>query len=290
MHRNKLIMMFAAAVLVAQVRTKAQSFVDYSTIGTNYSQDFNSLPYTSNVAVSAANPVTINSQVYTFNNTGLEFAAPIDGSGTTNTSTGGLGLLLTMPGWYGAGTVTTRYSAQEGSATQGGITSFGGLTSTNRALGLMSANGSGITTFGVKLVNDTGVDLTSINLSFTGELWRQATAKTINFGYLLTNTTASLPLSGTTGLGAISFAGGSAGPVDGTLAGNETNITFSAQSLSSAWHNGDALWLTWQTATAAGSSQGIAIDNLSFSAVPEPSTLVLVGSGLMGLLVLRRRK
>ena len=73
------------------------------------------------------------------------------------------------------------------------------------------------------------------------------------------------------------------------MAANETNINLSAVSISD-WGNNQALWLTWQTATAAGSSQGIAIDNLSFSAVPEPSTVTMVGLGLLGMLSLRRRR
>ena len=265
----------------------AQSFVDYT--GGIYNQTFDSLPFSNNVSVSEANPVTVSGQTYFFNNGSLDFAAAIDSTGPTNSSTGGLGLSGTMSGWYGSGAITTRVGAQLGDQTQGGIISFGGLASGNRALGLESANGSGITTFALKLVNDTGSSISAINLSFVGELWRQATAKTINFGYVVANTSASLPTSGSTSLGSISCTGGSAGPVDGTLGVNQTNINLTAASISN-WGDNQALWLTWQTATAAGSSQGIAIDNLSFSAVPEPSTLALVGLGVLGMLSLRRRQ
>jgi PEP-CTERM motif len=280
-----LFVLAGAVGLLAQA-ARAQSFVDYT--GGSYNQNFDSLPFSNNVSVSEANPVTISGQTYFFNNASLDFAAAIDGTGPTNSSTGGLGLSSTMSGWYGSGSVTTRVGAQPGDQTQGGIISFGGLTSSNRALGLQSANGSGITTFGLKLVNDTGSSISSINLSFVGELWRQATAKTINFGYVVTGTGASIPTNGATNLGSISFATGTTGPVDGALSANETNINLNAVSISN-WGTNQALWLTWQTATAAGSSQGIAIDNLSFSAVPEPSTWMLVGTGLCGMLLLRPR-
>ena len=289
MRKHSRFALAVAFVLLAQAQAQAQSFVNYT--GGSYNQNFDSLPFSNNVSVSEANPVTINGQTYFFNNASLDFATAIDGTGPTNSSSGGLGLFNTMSGWYGSGTVTTRVGAQPGDQTQGGIISFGGLTSGNRALGLQSANGSGITIFGLKLVNDTGSGISAINLSFVGELWRQATAKTINFAYVVTNMAASIPTSGATPLGSISFTGGTAGPVDGTLAINETNINLNAVSISD-WGSNQALWLTWQTATAAGSSQGIAIDNLSFSAVsvPEPSTLTMVGLGMLGILSLRRRR
>ena len=101
--------------LLAQAGARAQSFVDYT--GGSYNQNFDSLPFSNNVSVSEANPVTISAQTYFFNNASLDFAAAIDGTGPTNASTGGLGLSATMSGWYGSGTVTTRVGAQPGDQT-----------------------------------------------------------------------------------------------------------------------------------------------------------------------------
>jgi hypothetical protein len=76
--------------------------------------------------------------------------------------------------------------------------------------------------------------------------------------------------------------------VDGTAAINQTNINLNAVAISN-WGPDQALWLTWQIASSTGGGQGLAIDNLSFSAVPEPSTVALVGLGVLGMLSFRRR-
>jgi len=58
-------------------------------------------------------------------------------------------------------------------------------------------------------------------------------------------------------------AGGVA--VDGTLAVNQANLGIVNQTITN-WPPGAALWLTWVMADPTGRAQGLAIDNLSFSA------------------------
>ena len=53
--------------------------------------------------------------------------------------------------------------------------------------------------------------------------------------------------------------------VDGTSSANQTNIAVSSQPITN-WPPGAALWLVWEMADPAGKAQGLAIDNLSFSA------------------------
>jgi hypothetical protein len=197
-----------------------------------------------------------------------------------------------MPGWYGSASTLIQYGSQNGSMTKGGIISFGALTnSTSRSLGMLGTSTSGIPTFGLQIYNDTGSTISSINLSFLGELWHQQTAQNpITFGYAVTALTNGIP-TGATSLGTFgaNFATGSSGAVNGDLAANQTNINLSAVSIAN-WAPGQALWLTWTMSNSSGGEQGYAIDNLSFSAVPEPSSLVLVICGLGGLLAIRRRR
>jgi hypothetical protein len=58
--------------------------------------------------------------------------------------------------------------------------------------------------------------------------------------------------------------------VDGTLASNQTNLAIVNQSITN-WPPGAALWLLWVMADPTGKAQGLAIDNLSFSASAQVS-------------------
>jgi hypothetical protein len=83
-------------------------------------------------------------------------------------------------------------------------------------------------------------------------------------------------------------------PVDGTAASNQTNLAVATQPIAN-WAPGAALWLVWEMGDATGKAQGLAIDNLSFSAfvqsaVPRGSitfstsatNLVLSWTGVVG--------
>ncbi len=292
---HKLMAVAGLLALLAQAETRAQGTYDVDYTGGTYNQNFDSLPYTNNLAVNTADPITLAGTEYTFNgapNTSFAFADPVDSSGTTAGSTGGLGLSSTMPGWYATATVLNEYGSQDGSRTRGGIISFGALSnSTSRSLGMLGTGTSGVPTFGLQLVNSTGSTITSINLNFVGELWHQQTADNpITFGYAETALTNGIPTAVTSiGTFGANFATGASGAVNGDASANQTNISLSAVSVGS-WAPGQALWLTWTMTGSAGGEQGYAIDNLSFSAVPEPSSLVLVIGGLGAMLVLRRRR
>jgi hypothetical protein len=119
--------------------------------------------------------------------------------------------------------------------------------------------------------------LDQITLHFTGELWRQsAVARPLAFGYLIdpsatngfsTNLTAFLPSLN------VSFPAAPAGnapvPVDGTAATNQVALGVTGQVITN-WPPGAALWLVWLMADATCKSQGLAIDDLTFSAMAQP--------------------
>jgi hypothetical protein len=142
---------------------------------------------------------------------------------------------------------------------------------------LLATTSTGYTAFGARIINGTTETLNFMSLQFTGELWRQSDlAKTIEFYY-------SIDPSGTNGLSVgstaaltglnVAFpteptdAGGVA--VDGTAAINQTNLAVVNQVIGN-WSPGAALWLVWEMANAADKSQGLAIDNLDFSASVWP--------------------
>jgi hypothetical protein len=250
--------------------------VVYANAGSVYAQNFNSLPNPGASTVQSDNPVTINGVTYSLANPfGLAFPAQTPGG------FGGLGLSNAMSGWYALGTLAAKVGASEGDQSTGGLISFGltnnPATSANRALGLLATSSTGPSAFGLRLINGTGVVLNRMTLNFTGELWRQsAVAKRLSFGYFIdpaatnafsTNLTALLP-----GLD-VSFpaapAATAAVPADGTAAANQVALGVTDQVIAN-WPPGGALWLVWSMADATGKGQGLAIDNLTFSATGQP--------------------
>jgi hypothetical protein len=136
--------------------------------------------------------------------------------------------------------------------------------------------------------------LNCITLRFTGEVWRQSNlAKTLEFSYFIdptatntfsTNVTAFLPALNVSFPTVPIDVGGVA--VDGTDPLNQTNLGVVNQVITN-WPPGAALWLVWEMASPAGKSQGLAIDNLSFSATTAATStnapvLNLQGSSLQG--------
>jgi hypothetical protein len=71
--------------------------------------------------------------------------------------------------------------------------------------------------------------------------------------------------------------------VDGTSPLNQTNLSVLNQAITN-WPPGAALWLAWRMTDSTGKAQGLAIDNLSFSAsvpVPVPVNLQIGGTNLI---------
>jgi hypothetical protein len=263
---------------------KPPSFIAYDTPGAVYTQNFDGLPDPGAVSVNTANPVTINGLTYSLANP-FDFAFTV----LPNGNVGGLGI-NTLAGWYGMAAVGTKFGATDGDQTTGGQISFGLPNSGNRALGLLATSTTGFTGVGAKFINQTSQTLNYITLQFTGEVWRQSDLpKTLEFYYFIdptgtkvfsTNYTAFLPALNVSFPTVSADVGGVA--VDGTASVNQSNLGVFNQVITN-WPPGGALWLVWEMASAAGKSQGLAIDDLSFSAsnqpMPAPTPALTIGSG-----------
>jgi hypothetical protein len=255
------------------------SFIPYATAGAVYTQNFDSLPNPGAVSVNTANPVTINGITYSLANS-FDFAIPVLASGNV----GGLGLPA-LAGWYGmadpTASVGTRFGATDGDQTTGGVLSFGLPNSSNRAIGLLATSTTGYTGFGAKFINQTPNSLNFITLQFTGEVWRQSDKpKTLQFYYFIdptatapfsTNYTVFLPALNVSFPTVPADVGGVA--VDGTALLNQTSLGVTNQVITN-WAPGAALWLVWEMADSTGKSQGLGLDNLSFSASIWPAGML----------------
>jgi hypothetical protein len=248
------------------------AFIPYSSVGWVYTQNFDALPNPGGTSVNTANPVTIDGMTYSLANP-FDFAFPNVASGNS----GGLGLPA-LAGWYGLGSLSSKFGATDGDQTTGGVISFGLPGNSNRAAGLLATSSTGPTALGVRFINYTGRTLNYINLQFTGELWRQSDlAKSLTFFYFIdptgtaafsTTATALVPgldVNFPTDPGA---TGGLA--VDGTTEANQSILSIQNLPIAS-WPSGAALWLVWEMGSATGKAQGLAIDNVSFSALDQLS-------------------
>jgi len=264
------------------------SSIPYAFAGAVYHQNFDSLPNPGATSVNSANPVTINGVTYSLANP-YDFAGtPIESGGI-----GGLGL-ANLAGWFGWGATGAKFGATDGDQTTGGQISFGLPGSANRALGLLATSSTGRTAFGARLINQTATTLTRMSLQVVGELWRQSDLpKTLEFHYFLdlsatntlfTNVTALVPELNMTFPTLPSAVGGIA--ADGTAAGNQLNVGVTDLAITN-WPPGAVLWLVWQMNDVTGKAQGVAIDNVAFSASVEsavgsiPVGIELVGSNVV---------
>lgn len=177
-------------------------------------------------------------------------------SGTTNTWTDN----TTIPAWYSNRTV---YIGSDGASTTGALFSFGSTASAERALGALTSGTTPTVHFGVRLVNNTGGNISGLTITFRGEQWRQtANAQTLVFESQVGATSLT---SGTwTANSSFNFTAlktGTAGLLDGNATGNFSDVS---GTLNVAVTNGQEIWLRW---TKTGStSPGLSIDDISITA------------------------
>ncbi len=210
---------------------------------------------------------------------------------------------VTLLGWYAAGTFGGNYTGSTGSSNAGDLYSFG-VAGVNpleeRALGSIASSTTGTLNYGLRLTNNNAFTLTSFTLTYDGEQWRRGDnanqrPESLRVDYqIFSPSTGSLTApSGWTAVSALTFTSpnatlSSASALDGNAAGNRTAGITSTVSLT--WNSGDELWLRWSDPNDPGTDHGMAIDNVVFSAIPEPVSLSLLGVGGAIAFILRRRR
>lgn len=191
-------------------------------------------------------------------------------SGTSNVWTDN----STIVSWYSSRTV---YLASTGSSTTGGLYSFG-TAAADRALGSIGSNATGELFFGVRFVNNTGATITSLDISYVGEQWRNGgntTSHTLDFQYQIVNAGGLSSITGGTwtDFNALDFTGPIASATAAALDGNAAaNRTSKAATLPITVGAGQEFWLRWRDANDSGNDHGLAIDDLAVTANGPPVT------------------
>ncbi len=190
-------------------------------------------------------------------------------SGTNNTWTDD----STIDGWYSN---RPTYNAGTGSNNTGALYSFGSASAIDRALGSVASGSTGTIFYGARFLNNTASTISTLNINYVGEQWRNGgntTAQKLDFQYQIAATTID---SGTwIDFDSLDFTGpiatATAGALDANAAANRTTLSSTLSGLSIAPNQ--EIWLRWQDLNDAGNDHGLGIDDFSISAgVVTPPT------------------
>lgn len=227
------LMLMALPMQSAEALGGGSGSISLATLGTAYTQDFNTLANT----------------------------------GTTNN--------LTINGWYlnetgSSGSNNGQYAAGTGSGTAGDVYSFGAASSTERAFGTLFS-GTLTPTIGAQFTNNTGDTVTSLDISYIGEMWRAGVtnrnaADRLDF-QLSTNAT-SLTTGTWVDYNSLDYnssnINATAGALNGNSSGNQTSLSFSITGLSIS--NGSSFWIRWNDFDISpGADDGLAVDTFSLT-------------------------
>ncbi len=166
----------------------------------------------------------------------------------------------TIAGWYSNRVV---YIGDDGTSTTGGLHSYGTNATSERALGALTSGSAGTVNIGGRYVNNTGTTVSSFDISYRGEEWRQtANAQSLVFEYQVGATALTTGVwTAVAGLNFTAPVTGTAGPIDGNAV---ANYSVKTATITVTVTNGQEIWFRWtKTGTT---SPGIAIDDVSVTA------------------------
>lgn len=179
-----------------------------------------------------------------------------------------------------------------GSGTAGGVYSFGtdaDGTNTDRWLGIQFAGTPSSGTLSAEFVNNTGSLIEILNISYQAYQFRAASGGRSSFFDV--NVNGGGAISGLNFTADNTIATGERGTILG-VTGFPTTLSVTVSGLSIS--DGDTFTVNWagfRGDDVTGSAQGIGINNISVSAIPEPSTYAAIGGILaLGAVLYRRRK
>ncbi|MBN3891619.1 MAG: DUF4347 domain-containing protein [Nostoc sp. JL31] len=173
----------------------------------------------------------------------------------------------TISGWY---STRTTYSPGTGSNNTGGLYSFGSSNNPDRALGSLASGTTGTIYYGLRLQNNTGSAITKLQVSYTGEQWRNGgntSQQQLKFSYQTGSTVTSLTTGTWTPVTSLDFTGpiatATAGLLNGNQIANRVVITPVIFNLATPIANGEEIILRWEDIDDGGNDHGLAIDDVS---------------------------
>jgi len=210
------------------------------------------------------------------------FGTPYTEDFNTLATTGTLNTLL-ITGWTlnesGGGTRDNElYGADNGGSNTGDTYSYGPSANTDRALGGLQS-GTLIPVIGVAYTNNTGGEIQSITITYTGEQWRLGFAgRTDRMDFQYSLDAVSLTTGTWIDYDLLDFTApvttGTPGALDGNLAQNRTVISATITGLSIP--DGGTFWFRWNDLNATNADDGLAIDEYSLTVCCPPLDVQLL--------------
>ncbi len=210
-----------------------------------------------------------------------------------------LGGSSAVPGSANAATNDTMTVNDGTSGTKGRAYNYGTTGASDRALGSIGTTSPGAFAVQGAFTNDTGSVISSLRIAYTGEQWHRHTQintgsglgykvyiSTLNGGSAYTNLGSALDFDFPTNIG------GSQTALDGNAAANRESFDVTVDLTAIGFGpiaDGSDFFITWVDVNNGGNDHGIAVDDVSITTVPEPSSAALLGLGGIAL-ILRRRK
>lgn len=174
------------------------------------------------------------------------------------------------------GSSDSLYRADDGGASYSDTFSYGTTGSSERAWG--SIYGSVVTSIGAGFRNDTGRPITTLAISYIGEQWRLGQSGRADSLTCLYSLNATSLADGTwTPVPALTFKSPNISTSVGPLNGNDSlnRRLISAELSGLSFDSGSTIWLRFRDDQASGPNDGLAVDDFSLTAIPEPVNFAL---------------
>ncbi|WP_432800030.1 hypothetical protein [Poriferisphaera sp. WC338] len=203
-----------------------------------------------------------------------------------------------ISGWYvhksadPAGPITQYRVTSSGSST--GIRLYlwrNSSSSTDFSLGSKPATDTGAMMMGMRISNNTGQTLTSFTIGYTGEQWYKSTATQNNQLVLAYQISPSNDADdgwvdgAWTEVDDMRFNSPKEDGVAASIDGNdaENRVVLAPKTVTGiSWGPGEDIWLRWFDSNSSGVDQGLAVDDISFTAnIPEPASMSVLVSTMM---------